>query len=146
MAIVWQLDLLGVIIKNTAPFKHHLNGDDDNTGLLKQLSQRVGKSPVRLKMFMDGILGSKLAYRMTVWGRLWQIPGHCDEDMRSPSLTKEDLRNLQVLQNKCLGLITNSDYKTPSTVLLQKTNCLIVHQQIAQLSLPRSTAYTTLPQ
>ena len=146
--------LLGVIVNNTATFKHHLYGDDDNTGLLKQLSQRVGMlkrlkkfmSPARLKMVMDGIFGSKLAYGMTVWGRVWQIPGE-DEDMRSPTLTKEDIRKLQVLQNKCLRLITNCDYKTPTKVLLQKTNRLSVHQQIAQLSLSQvhSIYYTRSP-
>ena len=53
----------------------------------------------------------------------------------SPSLTKDDLRKLQVLQNKCLRIVTNSDYKTPTSVLLDKTKLLSVHQQMAQLSL-----------
>jgi hypothetical protein len=146
--------LLGVIVNNTATFKHHVYGDDDNTGLFKQLSQRVGMLkrlkkfmiPARLKMVMDGISGSKLAYGMTVWGRVWQIPGE-DEDMRSLTLTKEDIRKLQVLQNKCLRLITNCDYKTPTKVLFQKTNRLSVHQQIAQLSLSQvhSIYYTRSP-
>ena len=65
---------------------------------------------------------------MTVWGRIWNIPGSLDEELRSSSsLTKEDLRKLQVLQNKCLRLVTNSDYKTPTKVLLQKTKCAPAH-------------------
>ena len=73
---------------------------------------------------------------MTVWGRIWNIPGSLDEELRSSSsLTKEDLRKLQVLQNKCLRLVTNSDYKTTTKVLLQKTNSLSVHQRMAQLNL-----------
>ena len=68
-------------------------------------------------------------------GRVWQIPGNLADEVRSPSLTKEDLRKLQVLQNKCLRLVTNCDYKTPTTTLLEKTKSLSVHQHIAQLSL-----------
>ena len=134
--------LLGIIVNNTATFKHHLYGDDDNPGLIKQLSTRVGMlrrlkrflSPSRLKKIMDGMFGSKLVYGMTVWGRVWNIPGNLEE-VRSPSLTKEDLRKLQVLQNKCLRLVTDSDYKTPTASLLQKTNSISVHQQTAHLML-----------
>ena len=50
-------------------------------------------------------------------------------------MTKEDLRKLQVLHNKCLRLVTNSDYKTPTSTLLLKTGALSVHQRIAHLSL-----------
>ena len=61
-----------------------------------------------------------------------------DEDLNtrtSPSITKEDVRKLQVLQNKCLRMVTNSDYKTPTSELTVKANCLSVHQQMAHLSL-----------
>ena len=84
---------------------------------------------------MDGLFGSKLAYGMTVWGRVWSIPGGTEEGIRSPTLTKEDMRKLQVLQNKCLRILTSSDYKTPTNLLLQKTGKLSVHQQVAYLSL-----------
>ena len=50
-------------------------------------------------------------------------------------MKKEDARRLQVLQKKCLRFITNSDYKTPTKELLDKTNTLSVHQEIAHLSL-----------
>ena len=138
--------LLGVIVNNTATFKHHLYGDEENQGLLKQLSSRVGilrklkkyLPPARLKLIMDGIFNSKMVYGITVWGRVWQIPGSLDVDLNnrtSPSITKEDVRKLQVLQNKCLRMITNSDYKTPTSVLLSKTNSLSVHQKMAHLTL-----------
>ena len=134
--------LLGIVVNNTATFHHHLHGDEENPGLLKQLSTRVGMlkrlkrfmTPVRLKMIMEGMFTSKLMYGMTVWGRVWQIPGNLEEVI-SPSLTKDDLRKLQVLKNKCLRLVTNCDYKTPTVTLLEKTKSLSVHQHIAQLSL-----------
>ena len=138
--------LLGVLVNNTATFKNHLYGDTDNKGLLKELSIRVGMlrrlkkyMPVnKLKTVMEGMSGSKLVYRITVWGRVWHIPGSLDEAAQtrtSSSLTKEDVRKLQVLQNKCLRMVTDSDYKTPTEVLLKKTNSLSVHQRIAHLSL-----------
>ena len=131
--------LLGVVVNNAATFKHHLYGDDENPGLIKQLAKRVGMlnkmkrflSPSKLRMVMDGLFGSKLSYGITVWGRVWGIPGNAEEDCRSPSLTKEDMRKLQTLQNKCLRILTSSEYRTPTKILLQKTQKLSVHQQVA---------------
>ena len=92
--------LLGVIVNNTATFRHHLHGDDDNPGLIKELSTRVGMlkkikrflPAPKLGMVMDGLFGSKLAYGITVWGRVWNIPGNTDDEVRSPSLTKDDMK------------------------------------------------------
>ena len=136
--------LLGIIVNNSATFKNHFYGDEENTGLFKQLSTRVTMlkrlkkfmSPARLKLIMEGLFSSKMIYGMTVWGRVWNIPGDLDEGTRtSPTMTKEDLRKVQVLQNKCLRLVTNCDYKTPTSTLIKKTNSLSVHQRIAHLSL-----------
>ena len=136
--------LLGVVINNTATFREHFQGNDEHTGLLKQLSTRVNMlarlrrhmSSSRLRLVMEGLFSSKMIYGMTVWGRVWGIPGSLDEESRaSPTLTKDDLRKLQVLQNKCLRLITNSDRSTPTALLLHKTGSLSFHQRIAQLSL-----------
>ena len=91
--------------------------------------------PSKLVMVMDGLFGSKLAYGITVWGCVWNIPGNTDDVVRSPSLTKDDMKRLQVLQNKCLRILTNSDYKTPTLNLLEKTKKLSVHQQIAYQTL-----------
>ena len=121
-------------------------GNEENQGLMKQLSTRVGiikklrkyLPPARLRVLYEGVFSSKLLYGMAVWGRVWQIPGSMDEDQStrtSPSLTKEDVRKLQVLQNKCMRLMTDSDYKTPTRVLLAQTNLLSVHQQMAHVSL-----------
>ena len=136
--------LLGVIVNNTATWHHHIHGDHEHQGLLKQLSSRVGMlkklrrvmNPRKLKTIMEGLFTSKLIYCMTVWGRVWNIPGSMDEETRvSSSLTKDDLRRLQVLQNKCLRLISNSKYDTPTNILFQKTNLLSVHQLTAHLML-----------
>ena len=137
--------LLGVLINNVATFRDHFHGNgDNNIGLVKQLSTRVNMlkrlkrhmSPTRLRLVMEGLFSSKLIYGMTVWGRVWGIPGSHDEEARaSPTMTKDDLRKLQVLQNKCLRLLTDSDYSTPTAALLNNTCSLSVHQRIAQLTL-----------
>ena len=59
---------------------------------------------------------SKLIYCITVWGF---------------NLNKEELRKLQVLQNKILRLISGMDYDTPVPTLLKVCNELSVHQLIA---------------
>ena len=85
---------------------------------------------------MEGLFSSKLIYGITVWGRVWGIPGSHDEEARaSPTMTKDDIRKLQVLQNKCLRMLTNSDYSTPTAILLSNTGSLSVHQRIAQHTL-----------
>ena len=66
--------------------------------MLKRLMRFL--SPVRLKLVMVGLFSSKLMYGITVWGRVWGIPGSLDEEARaSRTMTKEDLRKLQVLLN-----------------------------------------------
>ena len=47
------------------------------------------------------------------------------------SITKADMRRLQVLQNKTMRLETNVDYRTPTAELLLKTGKLSVHQMVA---------------
>ena len=101
--------LLGVLVNNTATFNDHLHGNEEEKGLLKQLSARIAIMkklnnfiPLPcLKILMEGIFSSKIMFGMTVWGRIWNIPGSLDEENRtSSSITKEDIRKLQVLQDK----------------------------------------------
>ena len=98
--------------------------------MLKRLRRFL--SPAKLKLVMEGLFSSKVIYGMTVWG----IPGGLDEEARtSRTMTKEDLRKLQVLHNKCMRLVTDSEHRTPTDHLLHATGSLSVHQHIAQLSL-----------
>ena len=67
--------LLGVVLNNELTWKAHLYGDEDNEGLVPQLSKRVGilkqlakyMSKQRLKQFAAGILYSKLSYCACFW-------------------------------------------------------------------------------
>ena len=75
---------------------------------------------------------SKLIYGITVWGAVWGIPGDLDQEKRrSISTTKEDMRKLQVLQNKALRLYLRKPYDTPTSDLLLLSNQLSVHQLVA---------------
>ena len=49
----------------------------------------------------------------------------------SSSISKEDMRKLQVLQNKIMRIETGSAYDTPTKTLLKDCNYLSVHQLVA---------------
>ena len=74
--------LLGITVNNKLNWKNHLYGDEDNTGLLKQLSQRIGMlrkmrnfvTGAIFKTVLNGIFNSKLIYGITVYGGVWGLP------------------------------------------------------------------------
>ena len=135
--------LLGLVINDTLTWKHHLHGDgEENIGLLKTLSKRVGIlkklrkfiPTEKFKQIMAGLFTSKLIYGMCVWTGVWGIPGQVGEETRT-SITKKDMHRLQTLQNKTLRLVNWADRSTPTAQLLCKTGSLSVHQLGAYLTL-----------
>ena len=46
------------------------------------------------------------------------------------SISKKDMRKLQVLQNKVMRLLSGHDYSTPTKILLQYCNQLSIHQLV----------------
>ena len=56
------------------------------------------------------------------------------ESKMKTNMSKDDLRKLQVLHNKCMRLQTGKDRNTSCTTLLSLTNSLSVHQMIAHKS------------
>ena len=115
--------LLGVIINNCLNWKSHLYGNEEELGLIKTLSKRIGiLSKLRhylpdkkFKQVAESLFINKLIYGMTVWGH---------------NLTKKEIGKLQVLENKCLRLICHCGYDTPRIELLRKCNQLSVKQLI----------------
>ena len=81
---------------------------------------------------MNGIFNSTLIYCIPVFGNIW-LPG--DEMLRYRSFRKEDLRRLQVLQNKCLRLLTNLPSHTATETLVKESKELSIHQLTAYHSL-----------
>ena len=130
--------LLGLIINNTLTWKQHLYGDDENCGLLKQLSQRIGIlkrlrkyiPDTKFKQIVAGIFTSKVIYCITVWGRVWNITNN-DNPERSNTISKKEMKKNQILQNKTMRLLTGMGYDTPVKTLLKKCNQLSVHQLVA---------------
>ena len=50
------------------------------------------------------------------------------------SITKEDSRNLRVMQNMCLRMMTGSDRSAPTALFLQTYNQFSAHQTVAHQS------------
>ena len=132
--------LLGITVNNLLTWRHHFYGDEENTGLMKQLSKRIGMlkqirkyvTTSRFKIIMNGMFTSKLIYGITVWGAVWGIPGDLDQEKRrSISTTKEDMQKLQVLQNKAISIFCRNSYDTSTAKLLEQSNQLSVHQLVA---------------
>ena len=105
--------LLGMVINNTGTWKHFLYGNKEEKGLISQLAKRVGilkrirryMTAHKFKMVANCLFYSKLIYCMSLWGSVWDIPGILDETERtSPTISKEDVRKLQTLQNTVLRL------------------------------------------
>ena len=67
--------MLGVVLNNEMSFKNHLYGDEENEGLVSQLSKRAGiifklskQVPAdKLTPFVEGIFHSKFNYCLPVY-------------------------------------------------------------------------------
>ena len=131
--------LLGVVINNELTWKNHLYGDEENEGLVPQLSKRIGilkklstkMSLEKLKLFASGIFYSKLSYCLPVFGNVFGLDKYKETNSRYTSYTTSDNNKLQVLQNKLNRLLTGSDRTTSTRELLEKSNSLSIQQMIA---------------
>ena len=138
--------LLGLVINNTLTWKNHLYGDENNTGLVPQLSQRLGMlsklssfmSKEKLEYFSCGIFYSKLSYCLPVFGNIFGLDTYKEENRKFFSFTVKDNNKLQTLQNKLNKMLLNAEFNTPTADLLAQTNSLSVHQMVAY-----QTAVTT---
>ena len=133
--------LLRLIVNNSCNWKNHLYGDNEHIGLLKELSKQVGIlrklrkfiPDQKFRQIVNGVYTSKQIYGLTVFARLWGLPGtSMDGEKRNNTMTtKEDMRRMQVLQNSVMRIMSRSRYDTPTTTLLEKTNQLSIHQLVA---------------
>ena len=144
--------LLGVVVNNQLTWQQHLFGDEDNTGLVPQLKQRVGilrrlsrhMGRNRLRMFSSGIFYSKLSYCLPVFGNVSGLDKYMITSSRSLSFTNEDCRKLQVLQNSVNRLLTEARPDTPTADLITATNTVSIHQMVAYHSNTPWLWYTRL--
>ena len=71
--------LLGVLVNNTLTWKDLIFGNEEESGLLKQLSKRIGilkklrplMSDKKFQQAVAGLFTSKLIYCITVWRSIW---------------------------------------------------------------------------
>ena len=105
-------------------------------GLIPKLSQRIGLLKIlnnkkisreNFHMIATGIFTSVLLYCIPVFGNVWGVRNMDLENRRYTSFGKEDLRRLQVLQNKMCRLKTGLPYDTPTSELLKKADELSVY-------------------
>ena len=85
----------------------------------------------RLKLFAHGIFYSKMNYCLPVFGHVFDLETYRDTSTRHHSFTKQDNRQIQVLQNSVMRLLTGMKRGTPTTTLLRLTESLSVQQTIA---------------
>ena len=131
--------LLGLVINNQLTWRNHLYGDDENEGLVQQLSKRLGvmKKLARvmnrknLEFFASGLFYSKLNYCLPVFGNVLGIEQYSDQNYRHQSYTLKDNQKLQVMQNNLNRLLLNARYDTPTEELLRRTGSLSIQQMIA---------------
>ena len=135
-------NMLGITMSNNMTWNSFIYGNKETgaektVGLLSKLSQRVGllktlcryMSTSQLNLLINGLFTSKLLYCLPLFCNVW-----CDLDMddtvrRFSALSKEDIRKLQVLQNRVLRLkCRNHDLHTPTVELLNSCGDLSVHQ------------------
>ena len=80
---------------------------------------------------VSGIFISKHLYCVTVWGGIWDLPDQQIQNRRNTSISKHAVRQLQVMQNKIMRLMSGMDFNTPTKDLCYHTNQLSVHQLMA---------------
>ena len=124
---------------NTFLYGNKETGSNKTIGLLSQLSQRIGMlkniskymNRTQLNSVINGLFTSKPLYCLPLFCNVWGISDMDDTDRRFSAFTKEDMRRLQVLQNRVLRLKChnhNLDINTPTTYLLQLCGDLSVNQ------------------
>ena len=134
--------LLGILMSNNLTWNSYLygnklSGKDKIVGLLPKLSQRVGMlgklnkfmTRIQFRSACDGLFTSSMLYCLPLFVNVWGLPTMDDTNRRSVAFGKEDCRKLQVLQNKTLRYKSgNFELNTPTSVLLDATKDLSVHQ------------------
>ena len=131
--------LLGVVIDNRLSWKCHLYGDENNEGLVGQLSKRIGMitklskfvNKERLKTLASGLFYSKITYCLPIFGNVLNLDTYKENNNRYTSFSKVDNNRLQILQNKLNRLLSNSPRFTPTVDLLTATKSISIQQMIA---------------
>lgn len=116
--------LLGITMSNDLSRNAYLYGTKNElgktSGLLNQLSKQIGmvKSISRylnsnlLNSIINGLFTSKLLYCLPLFSNVWGTFDMDDTNRRYSALTKEDMRRLQILQNRVLRIKCQTQHIT----------------------------------
>ena len=125
--------LLEVIMNNTLTWKDHIET------LITQLSQRAGllqklsssASRKKLQMFASGIFYSKLEYCLPLFVNTWGLDQYNEIDEKYVTMSKEQCRKLQVLQNKVCRLMLPKNLQGQlSTWMVVSASCQIISESL----------------
>ena len=95
--------------------------------MIKSLSKYIDGT--QLNSIINGLFTSKLRYCLPLFSNVWGMLDIDDTNRRYSAFTKEDLRRLQVLQNRILRIkCKNHDMTTPTLELLKSCQDLSVQQ------------------
>ena len=139
--------LLGVLVNQDMTWNTHLWGESwreekNNPGLIPTLLKRLSlirylakiSSRKILKIFVPGMILSKMYYALPLIGSLWGLGGYCDQEPNKSSFTKNDLHQLHSI-NRSSAIITTyylpHGNLTPTATILEDLRWLSVHQTIA---------------
>ena len=135
--------LLGITMSNNMSWNVFLYGSKNDAGtyrsegLMSQLSKRIGMIKAvskymnrsQLNSVINGLFVSKLLYCLPLFVNAWGIASLDETYRRCSTFAKEDMRRLQVLQNKVLRIkCQNYDINTPTVDLLNSCGDMSVHQ------------------
>ena len=144
---------LGLTVDSHLSWSPHIRGElwrpsgDNIPGLVSQLTTRATAvrrlmgcmSAPQLRNYIEGTINSVLLYCLPVYGNCWGTKGDGSNQRNHTLCTKDDMRRLQVIQNKVLRCLVFRQDKTPWDVLLRmgaeelvkKTKMMSINQMAA---------------
>ena len=98
--------------------------------MLKKLRNNLSVN--KFKILVSGLFTSKMTYGIAAWGAVWGSKArYQDENHNSMTISKAEMKKLQVLQNSTLRLLLGKKYDTPTSILLAESKSLSVNQTVA---------------
>ena len=127
-------------------------GGENSPGLIPQLSQRLGilkkmsrfTSKKKLRMLSEGLFYSKLSYCLPLFMNTWGLDNYVEVAQTFSSITKEDCRKMQVLQNQVCRLLLDRKEQIRVSYHKQNLSTKDLMETTGNLSVHQLGAHRTL--